>query len=86
MGGWVGSLMFSNFPSVGMHPVTPVPELYQTWNSRQAGTVCFLHSQLSARPIITVLNIKIMRRKKQLFLIWYPFHTLHAVNLIPLAG
>lgn len=82
----MGSLIVLNFPSVGMHPDTPFPEVHQTWSSRQAETVCFLHSQLSARPIITVLKIKIMRRKQQLLLIWYPFRTRHAINLIPLAS
>lgn len=84
--GWVVSLIFSGSP-VCTRPVPLFPELHQTSISRQAGTVCFLHSWFGTRPIITILKIKIMRRKKRLpLLIWCPFHARRAVHLIPLAG
>lgn len=35
----MGSLIVLNVPSVGMYPDTPFPEVYQTWNSRQAETM-----------------------------------------------
>lgn len=78
VGGWVGGglLIPLEIPfCVRACPVTPFPEPHRTASSTQVGTVCFFPARLSARVVITGMEIIRMKGWQQPLLLCCAFRT-----------